>query len=388
MTKNKVLGAFLNFILPGLGNFYARKTRKGILTYILSFIVVLSLRFIAYNFTLFLIAFLLIIGFYLYLIISGYQDVEKHKEYGHSTFDKWYVYILIILFHWGLLNTMRGGTLDAITPINFASIPTRAMDPALQVGDILAFKRTKSIERNDVIIFWFPDSSNSQFISPNTMYIKRSVGLPGDTLQIKSSMVWINGVPLTEGQLRFEYLVTTDGAPIHRRILEKNNLKETDYYMRSSDMYQFFLLSEQAQALRELKFLKSVERSVASEGKRDPMAYPASGNFDWNADFYGPLYIPKKGDKISLSDDNIDLYLRCIESENGKVTRDDSGLMINGQLTTTYQFKENYFFMMGDNRHDSLDSRFWGLVPEKLIIGKAMYLYWGSSSERIGKRII
>lgn len=118
------------------------------------------------------------------------------------------------------------------------------------------------------------------------------------------------------------------------------------------------------------------------------MIYPKSENLKWNTDFYGTIYIPRKGDKIQLTDENIDFYSKCIAFENESVERDNSGLKVNGHFMSTYEFKENYFFMMGDNRHNSLDSRFWGLLPEKLVIGKAMYLYWGQTSDRIGKKVI
>jgi signal peptidase I len=380
MTKKNWLGSLLNFLVPGLGNIYSRKIRKGILTYILFFIVVFNLRFIAYNFGLFLVSVTLIVVYYLYLIISGYRDVKKDNVYEPANFDKWYFYILILVLHWALVSSIKGRTLDELTPINFASIPTPAMDPALQFGDILAFKKTKALDRNDVTIFWFPDDVK-------TMYVKRCIGLPGDSLRIKNSIVLINGTPLTGIELKFKYIVTTDGSEINSRILEKNRISENDYFRTSSDTYQFFLTEEQAKELRELPFLKKVELSIATEGEPETMIYPKSENLNWNTDFYGSIYIPKKGDKIQMTDENIDFYLKCIEFENESVERESSGLKVNGQLVSTYEFKENYFFMMGDNRHNSLDSRYWGLLPQGLVIGKAMYLYWGQTNERIGKKV-
>jgi len=380
MTKKKWLGSLLNFFVPGLGSLYSRNVKKGILTYILFFVVVFSLRFIAYNFILFLISLTLIVGYYLYLIISGYRNVQKNKVYEPLKFDRWYVYVLLLVFHWVLVNSVKGPTLDRFTPINFASIPTPAMDPALQVGDILAFNKTKSIERNDVTIFWFPDNVQ-------TMYIKRCIGLPGDSLQIRNSKVLVNGAPLREVLLKYKYLVTTDGSEINSRILDQNQIGENDYFRISPNSYLFFLTEKQANEFRELPFLKKVEISIATEGDSERMIYPKSENLNWNADFYGPIYIPKKGDKIELTDKNIDLYLKCIEFENGSIEKDNSGLKINGQTMSTYVFKEDYYFMMGDNRHNSLDSRYWGLLPQELVIGKAMYLYWGRTRDRIGKKV-
>ena len=100
MTKKNWLGSLLNFLVPGLGNIYSRKIKKGILTYILFFIVIFNLRFIAYNFGLFLVSVTLIVVYYLYLIISGYRDVKKDNVYEPANFDKWYFYILILVLHW------------------------------------------------------------------------------------------------------------------------------------------------------------------------------------------------------------------------------------------------------------------------------------------------
>jgi signal peptidase I len=104
-------------------------------------------------------------------------------------------------------------------------------------------------------------------------------------------------------------------------------------------------------------------------------------------DFYGPFYVPKKGDKISLTDKNIALYLKCIINENKQVEKGGEGLMVNGTSMSTYEFKENYYFMLGDNRSNSMDSRFWGLVPEKLIVGKPLYILWSETFNRIGQQI-
>jgi signal peptidase I len=287
MTKSKGLGSLLNFLVPGLGNAYGRKIKKGILTYILFFIVVLSLRFTAYSFTLLIVSVCLIVGYYLYLITSGFRDVQKDKRYEPAAFDKWYVYILVLAIHWAFVNSIKGRTLDNLTPINFASIPTPAMDPGLLIGDILAFEKTKSIERNDVVTFWFPDDVK-------TVYIKRCIGLPGDSLQIQNGIVLINGSKLPDIPLKYKYLVTTEGAQINPRVLVENQISESDYYRLSSDAYMFFLTTGQAEDMRKLNFLKGVELSFANEGEPEPMIYPKSESILWNTDFYGPVYIQKR----------------------------------------------------------------------------------------------
>jgi signal peptidase I len=381
MTKNKWQGALFNFILPGCGNIYAGKLIKGIVVYILFLTIVIGIRFVAYSFELLALALTLIVCYYVYAIISGYLDARRAKQAPQN--DQWYYYVPLVVVHLIIMYALQMRVLDKLTPINFVSIPTPAMDPTLQVGDAMAIKKTKTIERNDVTIFWCPDDVN-------TMYVKRCIGMPGDSLQIKNRQILINSTPTTSDVLlKYKYIVTTDGSLINQRILEKNKLADDDYARISSNVYQFYLTSDQADNLKKIRAITNVQPSVAPEGEREMMIYPSqSENHQWNTDFYGPIYIPKKGDEIELNSRNIDLYFKCIEFESESVTRGTAGLVINGLPARSYEFKENYFFMMGDNRHNSLDSRYWGLLPEQLVIGKGLYLYKGKSIGRIGKKII
>lgn len=370
----------LNSVVPGIGNVYGRRVRKGILLYVAFLVVVFSVRFTAFHFGVFLFCLVLMSFFYLYTIISGYRDVKKGIVYEPVSYDKWYVYILAIGFHLILVATTTGRVLGSVTPIDFASIPTASMDPGLVIGDRFAFEKTNAIQRNDVVVFQFPQDTR-------TLYVKRCIAMPGDSLQISNGTVLVNGDSVPPIPIKFRYKVTTNGSTMNSRVLEKYQIQESDYVMLSYDTYDFFLTEQQAGQLRQLPFLKSVELSLEKEGEADPMIYPKSMNLHWNSDFYGPLYIPKKGDKIELTEENIDRYLKCIEFENLSVDRGNNGLWVNGQSVITYEFKQNYFFMMGDNRHNSLDSRFQGLIPQELIVGKAMYLYWASTNDRIGKKV-
>lgn len=380
MTKRKWLGSLLNFFVPGLGIVYGQNVKKGILTYFLFFVTVFSLRFFVYGYELFIVGMTLILGGYVYLLISGYRGIRKDRVYEPKSYDKGYVYLLIFVLQWLFLDSIKGYPLDKITPINFAHVPTPSMDPGLHVGDIFAYKNTKSIERNDVTIFWSPDDIQ-------TMYVKRCIGLPGDSLNISSANVYINGAPLTGIPLKFRYIVGTDGSNINSNILEKMRIKKGDYYTISNDSNLFFLTEQQASELMEIPGIKKVGLYIEKEGEVRNMVYPNSEAFNWNSDFYGPLYIPKKGDKIQLTSENITLYLKCIEFENESVEWDNHGLKINGHVLSTYEFKSNYFFVMGDNRHNSLDSRHWGLLPEELVKGKAMYLIWSETRDRIGGEV-
>jgi signal peptidase I len=227
------------------------------------------------------------------------------------------------------------------------------MDPTLKIGDRLAFTKTNAPDRGDIVIFWFPGHEPWQS-QANTLYIKRCIA--------RSS--------------------------INSRVLEDHGLSQSDYLQISNDTYIFYLTEEEATKLRDLKFLKEVNISIASREQGEAMIYPPSMSLTWNPDFYGPIYVPKRGDKIDLTERSIDLYWNCIAFESNSAKRDASGVLIDGKRLETYEFKEDYFFMMGDNRHNSLDSRYWGLLPGSLVIGKAKYIYWGKTIDRIGKEII
>ena len=379
-TKKGWKALVLNLIVPGLGQVYARDFKKGIIFYILFFVIVFSLRFISYNFILFLSALSLIVGYYLYLLINGYNSVQKGKEYEHQRLDKWYSYIAIIFVHIAISNSIPRKTLNELTPINFANIPTPAMDPTLQVGDILAYKKTAIINRSDVVIFKYPKDIK-------TLYIKRCVGLPGDNLQIKNRIVFINGDTLRDiPALKYKYVISTRGQSINPRLF--NELSISDYYKIKGNNYVAHLTPQQASELGELGFIENVNASITNKNEGDRMIFPNFYNDTWNTDYYGPIYIPKKGDRIQLNLKNINIYASLIEFENESVELNDSLIFINGSRIDTYEVKENYYFMMGDNRHNSLDSRYWGFLPEQLIVGQAMYLYWSRSFNRIGRIII
>ena len=113
--------------------------------------------------------------------------------------------------------------------------------------------------------------------------------------------------------------------------------------------------------------------------------YPLNGNTHWTRDNYGPVWIPAKGQTIQLTLDNLPIYERCIRTYEGNTLEvADGKIIINGKVATSYTFKLDYYWMMGDNRHNSLDSRYWGFVPEDHIVGKPIFIWWSSDPDRNG----
>lgn len=377
IRKKGWLASLLSFLVPGLGHIYGREVAKGIIFYVLFYVILFSLRFVAYNFVLFAGIMIVVASYFLYLVISAYHVIQKGKEYAPVGWDKWYVYFAIWVVHIFIPATINGRTLDRLTPINFASIPTPSMSPTLHVGDILAHDKTGAITRNDLAVFRFPNDLS-------TLYIMRSVGLPGDSLEVEKATVYVNGNPLKNiPALNYRHLISTNGSLINPRIFEE--LAINDFYQIPSGDYVANITIEQAKKLEKVERVAKLELAMANYGEGNPMIFPEFHQDEWNADYYGPIYIPKKGDRIILNHSNAGLYAKCIAFENELVELKDSGIFIEGERIDSYEFKNNYYFTMGDNRHNSLDSRYWGFLPEQLVVGKVLYIFWGETFDRIGK---
>ncbi|HNW89006.1 MAG TPA: signal peptidase I [Bacteroidales bacterium] len=207
-------------------------------------------------------------------------------------------------------------------------------------------------------------------------YIKRCIGIPGDTLEIKDQIVFINGTPLPDvGKKEYKYIVQTDSSAINPRIFDKLDITE-DVTQIDYDKYIMTLTSEAFDGIKKLNYVRNLEKVVYPKGEWHEYTFPFDSNYRWNEDNYGPLYIPKAGSTIPINTTNISLYRRCIEIyENNDVNIKGDKVLINGKEATSYTFKYGYYWMMGDNRHNSADSRFWGFVPIDHIVGRAVFVW-------------
>ena len=261
----------------------------------------------------------------------------------------------------------------------------------------LRFPGLRKIRHNDVVVFNFPDADTiladqlnqsyhylkrqypdfdrllksgkwgeikSLNISERPKMIKRAVALPGDTVQIFNGNILVNETQIEESDLIVRMYKWTGDEDNLEKLLKQLALNP----FQKDDAYYFELTDKEIKAARILGNL--FKRELLEMNFPDLNIYPFKPSTGWNADFMGPIYLPKKGDKVKLSNQNIYLYQRMISVfEGNKLEISNNQFKINGQIATEYTFKLSYYWMMGDNRPHSFDSRYWGPVPDNHIVG-------------------
>jgi len=357
-----------------------------------------------------------------YLGQSATPEFRKKFPYKKSTTREW---ADAIVFAVVAATLIRSFLLEAYT------IPTGSMEKSLLIGDFLFVSKVnyggripmtpvafpfahhtmpvigtkaywdgiklgyhrlpglEEIERNDVVVFNYPMEADAPYERPvdkRENYIKRCLAISGDTLRIINTKVYINGKLADRPEFsQTSYYVQSDGTDFNPQTLLDMDI---EVQRATADLYVFMMTKEQAEIIKGWANVKRVEEYIRPAGEYEPQAFPGNPMFKWNEDNFGPLIIPKKGWTVNLDSTTIPLYRRAIEVyEGNKVEDNGNQLVINGKAAGSYTFKMNYYWMMGDNRHNSLDSRFWGFVPEDHIVGKALFVWmsWDTNGTFLGK---
>lgn len=295
------------------------------------------------------------------------------------------------------------GTRLPVTPLAFPFshnvLPLTDSVPSYLKWMSMPYKRLPAltpIKNNDVVVFNYPYEDGRPFDKKEN-YIKRCLGISGDSLKVVNGQVFINNVPAENPEkMQFKYFVklNDNGFWNEKSFLKfqrKYDISEGENLPHGNLDFAFPLTYENKKLVEKEDGVLKVDSLFSGNGEYQEYLFPHNPKVTWSVDFYGPIYIPRAGDQITLDSMQYSLYERAIRvyENNPDFKMENGKFYIAGGEVKTYTFKYNYYFMMGDNRHNSADSRFWGFVPETNVVGKALFVWmsWDKNGSNILEKI-
>lgn len=259
----------------------------------------------------------------------------------------------------------------------------------------------QKIKRNDIVVFSWPADTVQQFfktpdkrirkpIDKRSNYVKRCVGIPGDTLSIIDGYVHINGkrtVLPDRAKPQYLYTVKTNGS-FSKGAIKRFNVREGGPVRQGE--YRFFLTEKEAAIVEKNPIVISITKELAPAGNYNTSVFPNNIAFNWSSDNFGPIYIPEAGKTVTIDLKSLPLYKKIIaEYEHNDLVVNNEDIYINGKKVTSYTFKQDYYWMMGDNRNNSEDSRYWGYVPFDHVVGKPVMIWfsWDANADGLFSKI-
>ncbi len=318
-------------------------------------------------------------------------------------------FLFVSKFHYGARTPMTAVSFpmvhDTIPLVRTKSYASRPQYPYFRLPGF------QKIKRNDIVVFswpidtvrYFRDRSKLSYYKPidkKSNYVKRCVGIAGDSLSVVNGYVHINGkrskLP-DRAQLQFSYFGNTKGSSFNsQNLYNRYRIKPDEFGYNNSQFSAGGITEEAASRFKNHPNVANLERVVTPKGQKDPNIFPNNGKVNWNSDNFGPIYIPEAGKTVKMDLKSFSLYRRVIEVYEGselgidnKLSVNGTQILLNGEPIDRYTFKQDYYWMMGDNRHNSEDSRVWGYVPANHIVGKPVFVWfsWDTNAKGLFNKI-